>query len=85
MIPRLVAVAPKPGQWHEFQVEVRGDRLRASLDGIRVLEGRDSTLAAGYLGLQHHAGMKIEFRRIVIRDLGRPFSESGKASRPPGL
>ncbi len=67
VIQRLVTVSPAPGAWHTYEVEVRGDRLTASLDGVKVLDGRDGQLKSGYIGLQHHKDSKIEFRNIVIK------------------
>lgn len=67
VIQRLAAVNPSPGAWHTYEVEVRGDHLTASLDGVKVLDGRDSQLKSGYIGLQHHKDSKIEFRNVVIR------------------
>jgi len=60
-IQRLVAVNPAPGQWHHYQVEVRGNHLVAYLDDQNVLDGKDQKFTAGYIGLQHHKDMKIEF------------------------
>ena len=69
VIQRIAPVNPAPNEWHTYNVEVRGDRIVASLDGKKVLDGHDSKIASGYLGLQHHKGMKIEFRRISIKPL----------------
>jgi hypothetical protein len=67
VIQRLMPVNPTPGAWHTYEVEVRGDRLTASLDGVKVLDGRDGQLKSGYIGLQHHKDSKIEFRNVVIK------------------
>lgn len=69
VIQRIAPVNPAPNEWHTYNVEVRGDHIVASLDGKKVLDGQDSKIASGYLGLQHHKGMKIEFRRISIKPL----------------
>lgn len=69
VIQRLAEVNPAPNQWHTYEVEARGDHLVASLDGKKVLDGHDSKIASGYLGLQHHKDMKIEFRRVLIKPL----------------
>jgi hypothetical protein len=55
-----------PNKWHTYEVEAHGDHLIAMLDGKKVLDGHDSKIATGYLGLQHYKDMKIEFRRILI-------------------
>ena len=68
-IQRLVPVSPSPNQWHSYLVEVRGDHIVASLDGAKVLDGRDSKFKVGYIGLQHHKDNKIEFRNIEVQPL----------------
>jgi Domain of Unknown Function (DUF1080) len=68
-IQRLVPVNPTPDQWHSYEVEVRGDHLVATLDGTKVLDGRDAKFKAGYIGLQHHKDNKIEFRNIRVKPL----------------
>ena len=67
VIQRLAPVNPSPGAWHAYEVEVRGDHLTASLDGVKVLDGRDTQLKSGYIGLQHHKDSKIEFRNVMIK------------------
>jgi hypothetical protein len=67
VIQRLTPVNPAPGVWHMYEVEVRGDHLTASLDGVKVLNGRDSQLKSGHIGLQHHKDNKIEFRNVMIK------------------
>jgi hypothetical protein len=67
VIPRLVPVNPAPGAWHTYEIEVSGDHLTASLDGVKVLDGRDTELKSGYIGLQHHKDSKIEFRNVMIK------------------
>ena len=66
-IQRLVPVNPAPGQWHSYEVSVRGDRLTATLDGVKVLDGSDARFKIGYIGLQHHKGNAIAFRDIKIQ------------------
>ena len=66
VIARKVDVNPAAGRWHRYEVEVRGGKIEASLDGQNVLAGHDDKLKSGHIGLQHHRGMKIEFRRIAV-------------------
>ena len=68
-IQRLVPVNPAPNEWHSYEIEVRGDRLVATLDNVKVLDGHDTKFKAGYLGLQHHRDNKIEFRNVLIKPL----------------
>jgi len=68
-IQRLVPVNPAANQWHSYEIEARGDRITATLDGAKVLDGRHSTFKSGYIGLQHHKNARIEFRNITIKPL----------------
>ena len=70
VIQRLMPVNPAANQWHTYILDVRGDRFVATLDGTKVLDGKDSRIKSGYIGLQHHKDMKIEFRNIQLKDLG---------------
>jgi len=70
VIQRLVTLNPAPNQWHMVEITIRGNRIAATLDGQKVVDGSDAKLKSGYIGLQHHKGMKIEFRGIRIVDLG---------------
>jgi Domain of Unknown Function (DUF1080) len=70
-IPRLAPVSPAPNQWHSYEVKVQRDRMMATLDGTKVLDGRNSKWTEGFIGLQHHQGNKIEFRNIEIQELPR--------------
>ena len=66
-IPRLRPVSPAPNVWHAYSVDVRGNHLIATLDGTKVLDGRDEKFKTGYIGLQHHKDSAIAFRHISIR------------------
>lgn len=70
-IQRLVPVNPKPGEWHSYDVDVRGDHIVATLDGVRVLDGRHAKFTRGYIGLQHHKDNRIEFRGIAVKASAR--------------
>jgi hypothetical protein len=70
VIQRLVAVNPAAKRWHKVEVAVRDSRLTATLDSQKVLDGSDTKLKSGYIRLQHHKDMKIEFRRVQISELG---------------
>jgi Domain of Unknown Function (DUF1080) len=69
VIQRGVAVSPAPGKWHTYVLTVQVERISATLDGQKALDGRDGRYKAGYLGLQHHKSMRIEFRNIQIKPL----------------
>lgn len=65
-------VADKPvGQWNTFVITMKGDRLTVVLNGEEVIsEARlPGVKPSGPIALQHH-GNPIEFRNILIRELG---------------
>jgi len=69
------------GQWNNFEITMRGDRLTVVLNGITVI--RDARLpgvpAKGPIALQHHGDWKdgawvsppalVQFRNLAIREL----------------
>ena len=69
VIQRISPVNPAPNRWHTYVLEVRVDHISATLDGKTVLDGHDTKYKSGYIGLQHHRNMKIEFRNIQIKRL----------------
>ena len=38
-------------KWYALQAEVRGNKIRASVDGKLILEAEDDRMAHGYVGL----------------------------------
>lgn len=67
VIQRIAVVNPEPNQWHKYEIAVQGDHFVVHLDGKKVLDGRDATIKAGYIGLQHHKDMPVAFRNIRIQ------------------
>jgi hypothetical protein len=67
VIQRISPVTRAPNKWHTYVLEVRGDHISATLDEQKLLDGYDAKYKSGYLGLQHHQNMKIEFRHIQIK------------------
>jgi hypothetical protein len=69
------------GQWNEFEITMKGDRLTVVLNGITVLDNAQlpDVPARGPLALQHHGQKKdgvwtgppslVQFRNISIREL----------------
>ncbi|MFB3828169.1 MAG: DUF1080 domain-containing protein [Bryobacteraceae bacterium] len=64
------SVKPKPGEWHTFEIQAVGDRWTISLDGRKILDGRQGKSKIGFVGLQYNQGKKIEFRNIKLKPLG---------------
>lgn len=67
VIQRIAKVNPAPNQWHKYEIAVQGDHFVVHLDGRKVLDGRDSKIKVGYIGLQHHKDMPVAFRAITIQ------------------
>src|SRR5690606_11965998 len=60
------------GEWNAFMIEAQGHRLAVKLnsDPVSELLADGSRLLAGHIGLQaHHAGSRVQFRNIRIREL----------------
>lgn len=58
---------PRLGAWHEVRVIAVGDRIQAWLDGVRLLEHRDTRFAAGRVGLWTKADSITAFDDLSIR------------------
>ena len=74
--------ADKPvGEWNEFEITLKGDRLTVVLNGIAVIEKAQlpDIPAKGPIQLQHHGGFRdgkclgppslVQFRKIRIKPL----------------
>jgi hypothetical protein len=69
------------GQWNEFEITMKGDRLTVVLNGVKVLDNAalPGVPARGALALQHHGQKKdgvwtgppslVQFRNISIKEL----------------
>ena len=69
------------GQWNEFEITMKGDRLTVVLNGVKVLDNAQlpGVPARGALALQHHGQKKdgvwtgppslVQFRNISIKEL----------------
>ncbi len=60
--------------WNRAQIYANGDHLILWLNGQKVGECHDNTLSKGAIGIQVHGGgalkgMRIEFKKIEIREL----------------
>lgn len=60
--------AKKTGEWQLFEIEVRGDRLTARLNGTPVLSAGNLANPSGFIGLQGEAGI-VQYRSIQIREI----------------
>jgi hypothetical protein len=78
--PRTQADKPV-GEWNEFEITLKGDRLTVVLNGVTVIENAElpGIPATGPIALQHHGGYKdgkytgppslVQFRNIRIKPL----------------
>lgn len=76
LAPSVNAAKPA-GEWNSLEIECRGPRIRATLNGQVVQDIDHTTVPAlakrpecGYLSLQNH-GHDVEFRHIRLKELGR--------------
>lgn len=79
-VPKRKADRPV-GEWNEFAITVKGDRVSVVLNGVSVIENAQlpGLPPRGRIALQHHGGMKggkwtsppslLQFRNIRIREL----------------
>jgi len=58
---------PALGQWHAIRVVAVGERIQAYLNGVLLLEHRDSRYGAGQVGLWTKADSITAFDDLVIR------------------
>ena len=57
-----------PGRWNSYEITVVGDRIVMELNGIPMVDTRDTTHASGPISLQYGAGT-VKFRNVKIRRL----------------
>ena len=66
------------GEWHTYEVTLRGGQVVVMLDGTQILELQDSEpLPRGHIGLQFREG-EIAFRNIRLKPLGGESLFNGK-------
>jgi len=58
---------PAMGQWHSLRVVAKGDRIEAYLNGERLLDHRDGTLAEGFVGLWTKEDSVTDFDGFVVK------------------
>jgi hypothetical protein len=75
--------ALKPvGQWNEYEIIVRADRIIVILNGVKINEWIDddpnSDLAVGRIGLQMHgSGDDVYFRNVRVKSLAGSVDATG--------
>ncbi len=63
--------APAIGQWHTYEIEANGSTITVRLDGQQVSKLQNANRSPkGFIGLQnHHAGSRVQFTRLRIKEL----------------
>ncbi|WP_372896250.1 DUF1080 domain-containing protein [Stieleria sp.] len=65
----------KPGQWNQFRIVAKGNRIQSFVNGVPVADFTDDRDAEGLIGLQVHSIKKgsgpyqVSWRNIRIREL----------------
>ena len=62
-----IRAAKQTNEWQTLDIEVRGDRLSVSLNGVALTRATGLANASGYIGIQGEAGV-VEYRSIQIRE-----------------
>ncbi len=57
------------GEWHELEVEVDGESIRALVNKREVVEATDDEFAAGKIGLGARAGSLSCFDNVTVTEL----------------
>ena len=78
-----------PGEWNEYEIVVREDRIVVYLNGTKINEWIDDDpnvdLATGHIGLQTHgAGDDVYFRNVRIKNLAAPETSAALDPAEPG-
>ena len=86
-----IQAAIKPGDWNEYRVIARGNRLQHFINGVQTVDVIDQdprSLKSGVLALQVHAGepMTVQFRHVRIRPLASDdLVPAGNVTVPKGF
>jgi len=70
------STAYRGGDWNELGVRVEGDRIQCSVNGERVFETRDRSLAGLRVGLASFRGTAAAFRGFQVRKAGPSSGEA---------
>lgn len=63
-----IQASKNTGEWQTLEIEVRGSRLTAALNGTPVTAATELANASGHIGIQGEAGI-VEYRSIQIQEL----------------
>lgn len=86
--PDELTAAIKSGQWNNYEIIAKGNRLRHIINGRLMVDVTDDDpqmrSMEGLIGFQLHAGppMKVQFRNVRIKELSAPAKpQSGEAAK----
>ncbi len=65
----------EPGEWNKYVIIVRGDTVRAIVNGKKVNEATGVDQVAGRIGLQSEGG-EVHFRTVQLIPLGEPAEKA---------
>ena len=59
------------GDWNEYEIYAKGDRVRLTLNGLVTIDTRDDQASDGVIAIQLHSGkpMEVRLRNIRIKEL----------------
>ncbi len=71
VVPRFKAkpMHPQAGQWHSWEITADGDHVTVLLDQKTVVEAKDSSVRAGYIGFKVGSGAVLEVRNIKLKPI----------------
>ncbi len=64
-LKKLEGAEKEPGQWNEYDINVKGDKVVLKVNGKKVNEAYGCDVRCGRIGLQSEGG-EIQFRKITI-------------------
>lgn len=68
IVRKLAALERPPGEWNRYEIELRGESLRAWVNGTLANEATGCEVLAGPVGFQSEGG-EIHFRKIEVQAL----------------
>ena len=59
------------GDWNDYEIYAKGNRIRLTLNGLVTINMRDSQASDGVIAIQLHSGkpMEVRLRNIRIKEL----------------
>ena len=67
-VKKIKRLEKAPGEWNHYRIEVKGDTVRAFINGELANEGSGIDVLAGPIGLQTE-GSEIHFKNVRLEPL----------------